>query len=289
VLKYRLTLGPVLIALLVGVAWLDQYLGDISDQRLAGLPIGIALVLIITAASLELATMLRAVGSTTPVYLHPVFAWIGLLAWWAPGTPLPPTLGNATAASVAVALITLGRTALSKRNSGAIINLSCGLLTMAALGFLPGMLLQLRLMHSAWTLLGVLLLIKSCDIGAFAVGMTIGRHKLIPWVSPGKTWEGLVGGLATSAGLGVLFAWLFGGSDTVTGFGPLPAHGAILGLVCGFTGQIGDLAVSMFKRDAGFKDSSAAVPGFGGVLDLLDSPLLAGAAAYWTLAILTGQ
>lgn len=285
-LKHRLLLGPVFIALLIGLAWLDQYLGDVSEQRYAGVPIGIGLVLIITAASIELAAMLRAVGSTTPALLHPLFAWIGLLAWWAPESNLPPTLGNATAASVAVALITLGRAAITRQNKGAIINLSCGLLTMAALGFLPGMLLQLRLAHTAWALLGVLLLIKSCDIGAFAVGMTIGRHKLIPWVSPGKTWEGLVGGLATSTGLGVLATWLFRGSPIFTGIDPTLMHGAILGLGCGFTGQIGDLAISMFKRDAGLKDSSSAVPGFGGVLDLLDSPLLAGAAAYWMLALM---
>ena len=246
------------------------------------------MILIITAASLELARMLRAVGSTTPAVLHPLFAWIGLLAWWAPGTPLPPTIGAATAAAVAVALIILGRVAISKRNNGAIINLACGLLTMATLGFLPGMLLQLRLTHSAWALLGVLLLIKSCDIGAFAVGMTIGKHKLIPWISPGKTWEGLIGGLMTSTALGMLAARLFNESGVVTGIELTLAQGAILGLVCGFTGQTGDLAISMFKRDAGIKDSSSAVPGFGGVLDLLDSPLLAGAAAYWTLALMTG-
>ena len=58
-LKYRLLLGPVFIALLVGVAWLDQFLGDASEQRYAGVPIGIGLVLIVTAASIEFARMLR--------------------------------------------------------------------------------------------------------------------------------------------------------------------------------------------------------------------------------------
>ncbi|MCB9848469.1 MAG: phosphatidate cytidylyltransferase [Phycisphaeraceae bacterium] len=286
-LKHRLLLGPVFIALLVGLAWLDQFLGDASEQRLAGIPIGVGLALVVTLAAVELAAMLRAVGSTTPTMWHPVFAWIGMLAWWAPGTPLPPTLGNATAASVAVAALTLGRAALTRKNSGAIVNLAGGLLTMAVLGFLPGMLLQLRLAHSAWALLVVLLLIKSCDIGAFAVGMTLGRHKLIPWVSPGKTWEGLIGGLATSAGLGALTAWLLRDFAGATSLDMTPWTGAVLGLICGFTGQIGDLAISMFKRDAGMKDSSASVPGFGGVLDLLDSPLLAGAAAFWTMALLS--
>ncbi len=287
-LKHRLTFGPIFIALLIGITWLDQYLGEQVDheQGMAGVPIGLALLVIVTAASIELASMLRAAGSTTPVALHPVFAWIGLLAWWSPGVSAPGTIGAAAGACVLVGAIVLGRAAVSKSNKGAIINLACGLLTMAYLGFLPGLLLELRLAHSAWALLGVLLLIKSCDIGAFAVGMTIGRHKLIPWVSPGKTWEGLFGGLATAAGLGVLGAALFGDSNIINGFDPTLLQGALLGLVCGFTGQIGDLTVSMFKRDAGIKDSSAAVPGFGGVLDLLDSPLLAGAAAYWTLALM---
>jgi len=288
VLKHRLTLGPLLIVALVGLAWLDQWLGDASEQRLAGLPIGIALAVVVAAAAVELATMLRAVGSTTPAGLHPVFAWIGLLAWWDPTSAAPPSVGNAAAASVAVAAVTLGRAALTKRNSGAILNLSGGLLTMAALGFVPGMLLQLRLEHSAWTLLAVLLVIKSCDIGAFAVGMTAGRHKMIPWVSPGKTWEGLVGGLATSTGLGAMLAWLFADQSHLTGLSLTVWQGAILGFVCGFAGQIGDLAISIFKRDAGVKDSSSIVPGFGGVLDLLDSPLLAGAAAYWTISLMTG-
>lgn len=280
-LKYRLTLGPVFIATLIAIAWLDQYLGDVSDQRYAGILIGIAMALIVAAASIELAKMLRAIGSTTPAIWYPIFAWIGLLAWLA-----PPSAGSATAASLGVAVLVLGRHAVLKQNTGAIINLACALLTMAYLGFLSGALLQLRLTHSAWAMLGVLLLIKSCDIGAFTVGMTIGRHKLIPWVSPGKTWEGLIGGLVTSAGLGALFGWLFGDSGFVSGLELTPIQGAILGLVCGFTGQIGDLAISMFKRDAGIKDSSSAIPGFGGVLDLLDSPLLAGTAAYWTLAIM---
>ena len=287
-LKHRLTFGPIFIVLLIALTWFDQYLGEQADQGsgLAGVPIGIALLLVVTAASLELAKMLRAAGSTTPIAVHPLFAWIGLLAWWSPGVDAPGTIGAATAACVLVGVIVQGRQAATKQNTGAITNLACGLLTMAYLGFLPAMLLELRLAHSAWALLWVLLLIKSCDIGAFAVGMTIGRHKLIPWVSPGKTWEGLVGGLATAAGLGVLGAALFGDAGVFAGFDMTLLHGAILGLVCGFTGQIGDLAVSMFKRDTGIKDSSSAVPGFGGVLDLLDSPLLAGTAAYWTLALL---
>lgn len=286
-LKYRLTLGPVLIALLIGLAWFDQYLGDASDQQHAGVTIGIALALIIAAASIELAKMFRAAGSTTPTALHPVFALIGLLACWRPGQSGMPSVGAATAACVIVALLVLGRAAISKSNQGVIINLACALLTMAYLGFLSGMLMQLRLTYSAWALLGVLLLIKSCDIGAFAVGVSIGKHKLIPWVSPGKTWEGLIGGLVTSTGLGVLAASVTGGASFDPGVQLTLAQGAILGLICGFTGQMGDLAISMFKRDAGIKDSSAAVPGFGGVLDLLDSPLFAGAIAYWTLLLLT--
>jgi CDP-diglyceride synthetase len=181
--------------------------------------------------------------------------------------------------------ITLGRAAVSKQNSGAIINLSCGLLTMAALGFLPGMLLQLRLTHSAWTLLGVLLLIKSCDIGAYFTGRAIGKHKLIPWLSPGKTWEGLFGGIAFASLIGALGAWLLGRAGVVAS--PTPAVGALAGVLFSLVGHAGDLMASVLKRDTGVKDTGTALPGMGGLIDVLDSPLLVFPAAYWLLVLTT--
>jgi phosphatidate cytidylyltransferase len=110
--------------------------------------------------------------------------------------------------------------------------------------------------------LWLVLLVIAADIGAFFVGRSFGKHKLAPQVSPGKTWEGALGGLATVA----LVAW--GGSAY---FG-LPAPSCIaFGCAVGIFSVIGDLTESMFKRSAGLKDSGVLLPGHGGVLDRIDS------------------
>jgi phosphatidate cytidylyltransferase len=110
--------------------------------------------------------------------------------------------------------------------------------------------------------LWLVLLVIAADIGAFFVGRSLGKHKLAPQVSPGKTWEGALGGLATVA----LVAW--GGAEY---FG-LPAWQCIaFGCGVGIFSVIGDLTESMFKRSAGLKDSGVLLPGHGGILDRIDS------------------
>ena len=107
-------------------------------------------------------------------------------------------------------------------------------------------------------------------------GRRFGKHKLIPWLSPGKTWEGLVCGMFTAGLVGAAIArWI---NPPVY---PLPWwKGFIFGVVIGGIGQLGDLLESLMKRDADVKDSGKLVPGFGGVLDIIDSPLLAAPFAY---------
>ena len=99
------------------------------------------------------------------------------------------------------------------------------------------------------------------DTGAYIVGKVIGTRKLAPTVSPGKTWEGAIGGLVGAILAGTIFAWAIGAD------GPWLVIAPILGI----TGQIGDLYESKLKRLAGFDDSGAIFPGHGGVLDRLDS------------------
>ena len=106
------------------------------------------------------------------------------------------------------------------------------------------------------------------DTAAFFVGRSIGRTRLAPQVSPGKTVEGGVGGLAASLAVGVAAGFLLDGFGTV----PLsPLAGGVIGLVLGAAAQVGDLAESVLKREAGVKDSGAILPGHGGVLDRLDA------------------
>ena len=114
-----------------------------------------------------------------------------------------------------------------------------------------------------------ILVTKFSDTGAYAVGSLIGRHKMIPRISPGKTWEGFAGAILISTAASVLFAHLAG--DRLAGMNP--RHAVILGLLLGTSAVIGDLIESLFKREAGLKDSGAYFPGIGGILDLLDSLL----------------
>lgn len=116
----------------------------------------------------------------------------------------------------------------------------------------------------AWWLMYIFLLVWGADTGAYMFGRLFGRHKLAPQVSPGKTWQGFAGGLLTS----LLVSWLF------VLLAPLHIKPSIL-IICSvtvvFASVIGDLTESMFKREAGIKDSGNLIPGHGGVLDRIDS------------------
>lgn len=118
-------------------------------------------------------------------------------------------------------------------------------------------------------LLYFIVVTKFSDVGAYCVGSLIGRHKLIPRISPGKTWEGLGGAIAVSTGASVLFAHLAG--ERLTGMNL--THAVILGVILSVGAVVGDLIESLFKREAGVKDSGRYLPGIGGILDLLDSLL----------------
>jgi len=114
-------------------------------------------------------------------------------------------------------------------------------------------------------LLCLLLLVWGADVGAYVAGKTFGRHKLAPQVSPGKTREGLLGGLLTCASVGIGFSvWLE--LDVLSG-----VLMVLLAIVTGLMSVLGDLFESMLKRARGIKDSSRILPGHGGILDRIDS------------------
>jgi phosphatidate cytidylyltransferase len=126
-----------------------------------------------------------------------------------------------------------------------------------------------------WVLVA-LLTVWITDTGAYFVGKPLGRHKLAPHISPGKTWEGAIGaqvaGFVSVAALTQAF-----------GLGIDAVHVVALGLIVPAVAQIGDLAESSLKRGLGIKDSSGLVPGHGGILDRLDSLLFAAPVLYWYL------
>lgn len=110
---------------------------------------------------------------------------------------------------------------------------------------------------------------KFSDLGAYCTGSLIGRHKMIPRISPGKTWEGLGGAVVVSTLASILFAHLAGPKLA----GMNLTHAIVLGVILSLAAVVGDLIESIFKREAGAKDSGKFFPGIGGILDLLDSLL----------------
>jgi len=114
-----------------------------------------------------------------------------------------------------------------------------------------------------------ILVTKFSDTGAYAVGSLIGRHKMIPRISPGKTWEGFGGAIAVSTAASLVFTHFFGAKMPGMNW----KHAIVLGVVLSISAVIGDLIESLFKREAGVKDSGRLFPGIGGILDLLDSLL----------------
>lgn len=123
--------------------------------------------------------------------------------------------------------------------------------------------------QGTFLLLYVFLLVWGADSGAYFVGRAIGKHKLAPKVSPGKSWEGAIGGVLTSGIIAIIF--LNVAPENVFGRGLATLPFILLSMITVIISALGDLTESMFKRQAGVKDSSQLIPGHGGVLDRIDS------------------
>lgn len=138
-----------------------------------------------------------------------------------------------------------------------------------------------------WLLYFLLAASRLGDVGAYLMGSAVGRTKLIPYLSKGKTVEGALFGLVFSAAGGTL-AFLWGNWATSGALQPLVVewwYGAILGFFVGIAAQSGDLVESAFKRAAGIKDSGQLVPSFGGVMDIMDNFMLTGPLLVIILAL----
>jgi phosphatidate cytidylyltransferase len=122
---------------------------------------------------------------------------------------------------------------------------------------------------------------KFSDMGAYLTGMAIGKHPLIPHISPKKTWEGFLGALAFSLCTSLALYKLMPGHLSVLNW----THATILGLLLGFAAVVGDLAESIIKRSTGVKDSGNFLPGIGGALDLVDSLLFTAPLLFFYLRL----
>ena len=163
---------------------------------------------------------------------------------------------------------------LSKSNTKGILAISTTLFGLMYVPWLLNFIQKIHFFpgldgHGKFYVLYFMLVTKFSDTGAYAVGSVIGRHKMIPRISPGKTWEGFGGAIVVSTGASLLFAHLAGARLA----GMTWWHATILGVLLSTAAVVGDLIESIFKREAGVKDSGSFFPGIGGILDLLDSLL----------------
>jgi len=293
----RLIIGPFLIIAIIGGLILDQWLQHrpvpswLPFSRICTWPPGVVLLpillLLAVFAARELAAMFKAKGIEASRRVFGVVALLGVLI----ATLVPTTTDGVTAVALVSTTAALALTGsiiyyARKRTVLGILTATGGsMLCFVYLGLLTGFLIAIRREDSAWVLMWVILVTKSADIGALFVGKSIGRHKLAPWLSPGKTWEGFIGGIVVASLLGALGIWVL---QRYTDFvGPTLPLSLIPGFLFALIGQLGDLAKSVFKRDAGVKDSGAVLPGFGGIIDMIDSPLLVGPVAFWWLKSVT--
>lgn len=301
-LKYRLIFGPILIAAAIALFWFDRWLDrvEVGDRTLPpGLVLAALLLMLIPLATREIAAILR-------LKQFPVYPWVinlgaictALSLWILPANVTAPT-GAAIVATMIIAslVLTLVWHVRRAQIAGAIAAAGATLLPLVYLGLMGGFLLAMRLEHSAWVVLAVILITKSGDIGAYFTGRAIGKHKLIAWLSPKKTWEGLAGGIVLATLVAMGFAYLSHVTDLTSVSEvfngvlvevPRRYHigwAAMAGAIIAVIGHAGDLTMSLFKRDAGLKDSGNLLPGFGGLMDVLDSPLLVAPVAYWCLQL----
>jgi phosphatidate cytidylyltransferase len=294
-LRNRLTFGPIMLIGVCLLLWVDNAAqrwtaGSVhafhTTFGVGGIGLLALLLLILMPATIELATLFAA--ERVRPYRLIAAAGCGLLVIHAFLTQWEWFQNISTTVMaliiVLVMLMAAFRRAMLRQSDGAIHHMAGTVLATLYLGGLGWFLMALRVKHAQWpdgrsrfdgstmVILMIILVVKFTDIGAFFGGRRFGRHKLILWLSPGKTWEGLFFGLLTAGLMGMACA-------------PALEHmqwwkGAIFGVVVGGIGQLGDLLESLMKRDAQVKDSGHLIPGFGGILDVIDSPLLAAPFAY---------
>lgn len=277
----RVLVGSILIAALCGVFWLDWWLEQGVRWHVVGLPMAVVLLVLILIAMIEMFVLCAIVKVLILLFSGLLGAALlgSLPFWWQFLSPIPPSGEHVLLILAVIMLVVFADQMMRSRTADAIRAIACTFLAVLYLGVGGAMMLGIRVRSGVPVFVLFLGAVKFTDIGAYFVGSRIGRHKMVPWLSPHKSWEGLVGGLAAAAGISMLLTAVLRLPLT------LP-NAAVFGAVVGLFGQFADLCESLLKRSANVKDSGWIVLGSGGVLDLLDSPLLAAPVGYMMLGIL---
>jgi len=282
-LRTRLWMGAILIALALGVLLVDQHLAP-------WFPFLLVLVLALALGGCYELVQLLGPDRRLPTWLCLTGVAVVILANWVGHTfmarsefepqPWPWVAGAFAGVVLAAFLVEMSR---FEAPGESIMRIALVVWIVAYLGFLPSFFVQLRWLpdtggipRGTIALALTIFVPKMGDTGAYFTGRLIGRHKMAPVLSPKKTWEGAAGGMVaamvTALGINALGPVLH----------PLAAVG--FGLTVGSAGLLGDLAESLIKRDCQQKDASQIMPGFGGVLDVVDAIIFAGPVAYAWLA-----
>jgi phosphatidate cytidylyltransferase len=306
----RVIIGAILLAAVVCLFWADAVLSRFAPRTQGsawtvnwqGLVLhgGLSTLMaaaIVVAATAETLGMCRNAGmrpagpwAVSMAFVLTIHPWMarnvqGIVTEWLAVWLLVIALVGSVAAIMA-----------RRQTEGAIQDIASTWFAAVYLGFLMSFAVRMRQEVTgpggAWLALYFIAVVKFTDIFAYGAGMAFGRRALIPWLSPGKTVEGLIGGLVGAAIIAMLLvrASVIIGIDRVQH--PIApgvyVWAGLIGASLGGIGQIGDLMESLLKRGAKQKDSAGLLPGFGGVFDLLDSIALAAPAAWvllpWVLA-----
>jgi phosphatidate cytidylyltransferase len=266
--KVRLIVTPILLAVITGVLVL---------QHVTGSAVGTHLVLAIfgALAGAEMALLFRATRG--PETANPALAAIGCGLLAGVGLLALAGAGDMMSARVVVLLV-LVLAVLVKH----LRDVRPEAVEAIALQIIPFVFVGLPFSFMAsfagdWRLIGLVVLTsKASDMAGWAIGVPFGKHKMIPTVSPGKSWEGTLAGLLASALVATFLPLALGLWPQDYPWASLPFFGLFLGAASILAG----VTWSGWKRRLGAKDSSALIPEMGGIMDMVDSLLLAGPAAY---------
>jgi len=303
------------------VTWRDGPIGSLLRH---GSVLPLTFFVVILAGARELDRLLRSKGARPcSKFSYLMIVLVLAVPWLSPSG----LLGSGVAESeglmwsivcVMATMIGAGTLVVLRRDTNdALRDVGATVLIVTYLGFLSSFGLHLRCSQDvpgyegAWLLLITVIVTKSSDIGAYFAGSTLGRHKLIPEVSPGKSVEGMVAGLIGSAlmAMALVAAGRYAATQTSaasevdqlvgllqemtrsfstpapdSAFSPM-VRAMLFGVAMSVAGQIGDLIESSFKRDAAIKDSGRILPRFGGILDLVDSPVVSMPVAWLLLTV----
>lgn len=277
-LRHRILFGVLMTVVFGGIVVVDGFLDGSAtvapddDKPVQGTLLAVLVAVVLAPATVEFARLAAAKGLAVMTTVCVPAVVLLATAWYWPQVLSVPLHLFLAAVVVAGLLATLLEQYRHRGVDGVLGNCGASCFAMVYLGLLGAFVLAVRIDVGLWQVLMLMFVVKVSDIGAYTLGRLFGRRKFSPRISPGKTWAGLAGAMIAAAAVSLAFAGVFG----IMAWWLAVAFGGSLAVI----GQMGDLAESMMKRDAGQKDSSNRVPGFGGILDVVDSPLVAAPFGY---------